>query len=199
MIRLDEVVIVEGKYDKITLENIIDATIVPTNGFGIYKDKSKRDLIKLLSEKHGAIIITDSDNAGQQIRAYIKSFCDTGNIVNVYLPQIKGVESRKTKPSKQGYLGVEGMNCKTILSALERSGIVALTDKPKEKISKTDLYLFGLTGAEGSKSARNSFSEFVSLPVGLSSNAFLDALNAIYDREDFKREATKWRQSQAIN
>ena len=110
MIRIDSVVIVEGKYDKIALQSFIDATIVTTNGFGIFRDKGKRELIKLLCEKHGAVIITDSDNAGMQIRSYIKSFCNSDRIINVYIPQIPGKERRKAVPSKQGFLGVEGID-----------------------------------------------------------------------------------------
>ena len=115
--------IVEGKYDKITLENIIDATIVTTNGFGIYKDPQKRKLIRLLCEKNGAVIITDSDSAGVQIRSYLKSFCDSEKIVNVYLPQIVGKERRKAAPSKQGFLGLEGMSESIIVEALQKSGV----------------------------------------------------------------------------
>ena len=199
MITLDSIVIVEGKYDKITLENFIDATIITTNGFGIYKDKDRRDLIKRLCKEKGVIVITDSDSAGAQIRSFIKSICNTERIVNVYLPQIPGKEKRKTKPSKQGYLGVEGMNMETILAALEKSGITGKPFEAKEKICKIDLYKFGLSGGENSKSFRVSFSEFAGIPKGISSNAFLDALNSIFTREDFLEEVSKWRQAQVKN
>ncbi len=199
LIKLNSVVIVEGKYDKITLQNIIDATIVTTNGFGIYKDRKKKELIKLLCEKNGAVIITDSDNAGAQIRSYIKSFCNTQKIVNVYLPQILGKEKRKTQPSKQGLLGLEGMDKETVLKALERSGVLTEEIGKSEKITKSDLYTAGLSGGGNSKNLRNDFSSFVELPKALSANAFLDALNSIFTREEFLSEVRKWRQVQAKN
>ncbi len=199
MIKLKSLVIVEGKYDKITLENIIDATIVTTNGFGIYKDESRRRLIKRLCEKNGVVIITDSDSAGAQIRSYIKSFCNTEKIVNVYLPQIKGKEKRKSQPSKQGFLGLEGMDKNTVIKALERSGIFTGETDNKEKISKSDLYSVGLCGGENSRLLRNDFSKFAGLPEGLSSNSFFDALNSIFTREEFLTEVKKWRQQQVLN
>lgn len=199
MIKLKSLVIVEGKYDKITLENIIDATIVTTNGFGIYKNESRRRLIKRLCEKNGVVIITDSDSAGAQIRSHIKSFCNTEKIVNVYLPQIKGKEKRKRQPSKQGFLGLEGMDKNTVIKALERSGIFTGETDNKEKISKSDLYFVGLCGGENSRLLRNDFSKFAGLPEGLSSNSFFDALNSIFTREEFLTEVKKWRQQQVLN
>lgn len=190
-------VIVEGKYDKITLENVIDATIIVTNGFGIYKDRQKRDLIKRLCEKNGAVIITDSDSAGAQIRSYIKSFCDSDKIINVYLPQIKGKERRKKSPSKEGFLGAEGMDAATIMAALDKCGVTHADNIKDKKITKTDLYKLGLSGREESGLARSQFSEFAGLPSGLSANAFLDALNAIYSVELFYSEVEKWRLQQA--
>ena len=191
--------IVEGKYDKITLENIIDATIVTTNGFGIYKDPQKRKLIRLLCEKNGAVIITDSDSAGVQIRSYLKSFCDSEKIVNVYLPQIVGKERRKAAPSKQGFLGLEGMSESIIVEALQKSGVTLKTVKNGPKITKTDLYFAGLSGRENSAAARTDFSKLIGLPLNLSSSAFLDALNSLFTVELFDTEVEKWRQQQARN
>ena len=199
LIRLKSIVIVEGKYDKINLENYIDATIIPTDGFRVFKDKDKQKLIKFLCQKNGAVIITDSDNAGSQIRAFLKNICRSENIVNVYLPQIKGKEKRKTAPSKQGFLGAEGLGGDIILAALKKSGITAQSIEKSEKITKTYLYAFSLSGHNNSKAARESFAAFAGLPAGLSSNAFLDALNSIYDRNTFLKEAEIWRQEQAKN
>ena len=200
LISLESIVIVEGKYDKITLENIIDATIITTNGFGIYKDKQKRELIKRLCEKNGAVIITDSDSAGAQIRSYIKSFCDSNRIINVYLPQIKGKERRKKVQSKEGYLGAEGMSAEAIIEALNRSGVKAMLNTDNSpKITKTDLYKLGFSGNKGSKSTRVDFCRFAGLPEGLSSNAFLDALNSLYSVESLYTEVKKWRPGQAKN
>lgn len=199
LIKLNEIVIVEGKYDKINLENYIDATIIQTNGFGIYKNKEKQKLIKRLCEKSGVIIITDSDDAGAQIRSFIKNLCGNDNVVNVYLPQISGKESRKSSPSKQGFLGAEGLSGDIILNALKKSGVTVGKTAESQKITKTDLYTLGLSGCAGSKLARNDFASYATLPVGLSSNAFLDMLNAIYTREVFIREVELWRQDQARN
>ena len=139
MIRLKQAVIVEGKYDKITLENLIDATIITTNGFRIFRDKEKRELIRILAQKNGLIVITDSDSAGAVIRSHLKQICPEGSITNVYIPQLIGKEKRKNKPSKEGLLGLEGMSQDVILSALQRSGITGDTiqEKSGKKISKT--------------------------------------------------------------
>ena len=123
MIKLNQAVIVEGKYDKITLENVIDTTIIVTDGFRIFKNKEKRELIRLLAERRGIIVITDSDSAGAVIRSYLKQICPEGTITNVYIPQLSGKEKRKTKPSKEGFLGVEGMTQQALVDALARSGI----------------------------------------------------------------------------
>lgn len=199
MIRLESVVIVEGKYDKIALENVIDATFIVTNGFGVYKDKAKRELIKALCKRKGAVIITDSDNAGNQIRAFLKNLCGTDNIKNVYLPQIPGKEKRKVRPSKQGYLGAEGMDKQVIIDALYKSGVLCRQCDKAEKITKTDLYITGLSGIRNAGELRESFCDFLGLPRGMSSSAFLDALNAILSKNDFYKEAEKWQEEQAKN
>ncbi|MBQ8267799.1 MAG: DUF4093 domain-containing protein, partial [Clostridia bacterium] len=152
MIRLSQAVIVEGKYDKITLENIIDATIIATNGFAIFKDTEKRELIRLLAQKHGIVVITDSDSAGAVIRSHLKQICHEGSIVNVYVPQLVGKEKRKNKSSKEGFLGVEGMSQQILIDALARSGITGsdIVTKSVRKITKTDMYALGLSGRENS-------------------------------------------------
>ena len=121
LIRLKQAVIVEGKYDKIALENVIDAVIIPTNGFGIFKDSEKRDIIRNLAKKNGIIVMTDSDSAGAVIRAYIKKIAAGAVITNVYVPSLHGKEKRKSKPSAEGILGVEGMSPEIIEEALKRS------------------------------------------------------------------------------
>lgn len=198
MIKLRQAVIVEGKYDKITLENIIDATIITTNGFSIFKDTQKRELIRLLARKNGLIIMTDSDNAGMLIRSHIKQFCTEGEIINVYVPQLSGKERRKTKPSKQGYLGVEGLNKQDIIDALARSGVTQFNKHSNigKKITKTDLFALGLSGGEGSATLRKSLAIYLNLPVGMSSNAFLDCVNAIYDYNEFMEAVNLWQQEE---
>lgn len=199
MIRLDKAVIVEGKYDKIRLENFIDATIITTDGFGIFKNKEKRSLIKLLAEKNGIVIITDSDNAGQMIRSHIKNFVKNGDIVNVYLPALRGKEKRKAKPSAEGLLGVEGIDDSIIIEALGNAG---LTHKPCDKngrnITKTDLFSLGLSGGENSCAKRQSLCKFLKFPE-LPANTLLDALNSLYTYDEFLEMINKWKLEEMEN
>ena len=192
MIKLDIPIIVEGKYDKITLENIIDAPIFKTDGFGIFKNAEKRGLIRQLAEKKGIIVMTDSDSAGNLIRSHLKGIVGEEKIINVYIPQIEGKEKRKSVSSKEGYLGVEGMTEETVLAALEKSGVFSGTGiKAKEKITKQQLFALGLSGNQNAKQKREEAAEKLGLPKGLSSNAFLDALNALYTYEEFFKAVTK--------
>ena len=190
MIKLKQPIIVEGKYDKITLENIVDTLIISTDGFGIFKNKEKRDMIRLLAEKNGIIIMTDSDSAGSMIRAHIKSIVGNCEIINVYVPVLKGKEKRKSAPSKEGILGVEGMTPEIIISAFGKSGVTGQvqTDKGK-KITKTDLFSMGLSGGENSAQKRKKLLKKLGLPQNLSPNAMLDILNTLYTYEQFKEVA----------
>ncbi|MBR7133794.1 MAG: DUF4093 domain-containing protein [Clostridia bacterium] len=186
MIRLEQPVIVEGKYDKITLENVIDALIIPTNGFGIFKDREKCELIRTLAKRSGIIIMTDSDSAGAMIRAHIKKISGDGRIINVYVPCLKGKEKRKSTQSREGLLGVEGMTPEIITKALERSGVCGkYIEKKGKKITKTDMYLAGLSGGENSSEKRREYLKKLSLPENLSPNAMLDILNTIFTYEEF--------------
>ena len=186
MIKLRQPVIVEGKYDKITLQNVVDALIISTDGFGIFKNKEKRDMIRQLAEKNGIIIMTDSDSAGNMIRAHIKNIVGESKIINVYVPVLKGKEKRKNAPSKEGILGVEGMSRDIIIDALQKSGVVGeekvLSGK---KITKTDLFCMGLSGGENSSQKRKELLKKLSLPQSLSPNAMLDILNTLYTYEEF--------------
>ena len=195
MIKLHSAVIVEGKYDKIRLENIIDATIITTNGFGIFKDKEKCNLIKVLAQKCGIVILTDSDNAGQMIRKHIEKLIPKNQFKSVYLPEILGKEKRKTTPSAQGLLGVEGTEDTIILNALRRAGIIGESLKTQgRKITKTDLYNIGVSGMADSKEKRESLCEFLNLPKTLPSNSLIDVLNSLYGFENFMCEVEKWKQ-----
>lgn len=197
MIRIKQAVIVEGKYDKITLGNIIDAVIIPTNGFGIFKDKEKCELIRTLAHKNGIVIMTDSDSAGALIRSHLKNICNGGSIVNVYVPTLKGKEHRKAKAGKEGLLGVEGMSEKVILEALARSGITdSVISPPQKRVQKKDMFSLGLSGGENSLLKRKSLARFLSLPEALSSNAFLDAVNAVYGFEEFMKAVELWKQEE---
>ncbi|MBR4910767.1 MAG: DUF4093 domain-containing protein [Clostridia bacterium] len=199
MIRLSRAVIVEGKYDKIHLENFIDTTVIEINGFGIYKDREKQKLIKMIAAKSGIVIITDSDNAGNQLRAYIKRICVGSDIIDVYLPQIPGREKRKSEPSKQGILGAEGLPGDVIIAALKKSGADIFSKTRGKAITKAELYSLGLSGCENSKAARESFCRYAGLPLGLSANAFTDMLNALFNYDEFIKVAKLWRQDQAKN
>lgn len=183
MISLSQAVIVEGKYDKITLSQIIDAVIIVTNGFGIFKDKEKLELIRFYAENTGIIIMTDSDRAGFVIRNHIKGVVKNGRIQNVYIPDIMGKEKRKIKPSAEGKLGVEGMNREIILKALEKAGVTA-SEKEIDKsklITKTDLFMLGLSGKPDSSNLRRRLLKYLNMPSLLSANSMLEVLNTIMD------------------
>ncbi len=196
MIKLKQAVIVEGKYDKIRLSNILDATIITTNGFRIFKDKEKRELVRLFAKKCGIIIMTDSDYAGQMIRRHICNIVKNGEITNIYLPPISGKERRKTKSGAEGLLGVEGTDDKIIIEALKKSGITHTATRQKNrKITKTDLFSAGINGGENSCKKRESFCRYLGLPL-LPSNTLLEALNTLYSYDEFFERIQKWKQEE---
>lgn len=181
-------VIVEGKYDKITLENIIDTLIIPTNGFSVFKDKQKRELIRLFANREGVIVLTDSDSAGNMIRNHIKSIAGDGKVYNVYVPRVEGKEKRKNKASKEGLLGVEGLSKETLIKAFENSGILTTkAQKNTRKITKTDLLEHSLSGTENAVYNREKLLRYFNLPDNLSANAMLDMLNTIFSYEEFEK------------
>ncbi len=196
MISLKQAVIVEGKYDKITLENIIDATIITTDGFGIFKNREKCELIRLLAERDGIIVMTDTDSAGALIRSHIKKIVPNGKITNVYVPQLCGKEKRKSHPSKQGLLGVEGMTREIIEEALRRSGVEQDTEAERRRVTKGDMFALGLSGGQDSARKRAGLAKFLQLPTGISPNALLDAINAVYSYEEFIKAAEKWQKEE---
>ncbi len=182
MIRLDGVVVTEGKYDKIRLAGIIDAPIITTDGFSVFKDKEKLGFLRAVAEKKGIIIITDSDSAGQFIRQRLRSFIDGKYIKNVYLPPTPGKERRKARPSAEGLLGVEGTDNEIIIEALQKFAVEKREDT--RKITKTDFYNLGLSG-DGSNQKRAALKEKLSLPSSLSAKALLDAVNILYSYDEF--------------
>lgn len=184
-IKLDSPIIVEGKYDKIRLENIFETPIIITEGFGIFKNKDKKDFIKLLAQKSGIIVLTDSDSAGIMIRNHLKSFVPNDKIINIYLPEISGKERRKSSPSKQGILGVEGIDDDIIVSAFERAGVIGTKRETNDKITKLDLYNLGIVGGEQSAKLRSEILAKLSLPTGLSATSMLEAINFLYTKEEF--------------
>lgn len=186
MIKIKQAIIVEGKYDKIRLSNLTDALIIPTNGFSIYKDKETAELIRTLAKKTGIIILTDSDSAGLQIRNALRNIVREGEVINVYIPDIPGKERRKRAPSKQGLLGVEGIDDEILLKAFEKAGVFAeKSAAPKEPITKADLVELGLSGGENSAAARAALQKKLGLPERLSANLLLEILNVMYSREEF--------------
>ena len=189
MIRLEQVVVVEGKYDKIKLSCLLDAEIVTTDGFRVFRDKEKLSMLRKMAEKRGIIILTDSDSAGFMIRNHLCGSIDNSLITNVFIPEIKGKERRKTAPSKQGLLGVEGVTEEVILKAFEKAGVTVSGEKSegeaREKITKTDLFCAGLSGGENSAQKREELLNRLELPVGLSPSQLLTALNSLYSKEEF--------------
>lgn len=181
MITVKEAIIVEGKYDKMRLKSVVNATIIETNGFRIFKDKEKVNLIKQLAEKQGIIVLTDSDGAGFVIRNHLKNIVPKEQIKHAYIPQIKGKEKRKAQPSKEGTLGVEGIDEQQLITSLKNAGITFGAEKKKDKITKIDLYRLGLTGRENSQKLREALLEKLNLPKYITTNALLDVLNSLMD------------------
>lgn len=185
MIKLNAAVVVEGKYDKIKLDNIIDALIIKTDGFAVFKDKEKRELIKAVAQKSNIIVLTDSDSAGNLIRNYLKSFISSDKIINVYIPQIAGKEKRKKSPSKEGMLGVEGLSEDILLCCFEKAGVIGeRTDKKCGGITKAHLFEAGLTGCINASENRKLFLKKHGFPQNLTCNAILDILNHYYSYEE---------------
>lgn len=187
MIKLDRPVIVEGKYDVIKLSRIIDTLIIKTDGFGIFKDKEKQKFLRRLAEEKGLIVLTDSDSAGFLIRNFLKSAVSEDRITHVYIPDIYGKEKRKTERSKEGKLGVEGINEEILLEAFERAGVFAdrSDDRERRLITNIDLYEYGLTGKENSSEKRKLLLRRLALPERLSTSSMIKTLNTFITYEEF--------------
>ena len=189
MIRIREAIIVEGRYDKNTLAQVVDAPILETSGFGIFHDSQRLALLRRLAETRGIIVLTDSDGAGFVIRNYLKGSIPPEQIKQAYVPDIRGKERRKQRPGKEGKLGVEGMRPEVLLEALRRAGATIEGEDaplPGARITKADLYAAGLTGGADSRAARQRLLEQLDLPERLSTNALLEVLNALMTREAFR-------------
>ncbi len=184
-LKIRQAVIVEGKYDKIKLNNIIDAFIIETNGFSINKDKEKKKFIKKLALERGIIILTDSDHAGFMIRKYISSFVDNNYITNAYIPDVFGKEKRKAVASKEGKLGVEGMTKEVLLEAFKKAGVNVETIENANPVTNFDLYDFGFSGGENSRAKRACLCKALDLPEFLSANSLLSCINNMMTRDEF--------------
>ncbi len=187
MLKINEAIIVEGNYDKARLANIVDATIIVTDGFMIFKDTKKAEMIKKLADTCGVIIFTDSDAAGFKIRNYLKNILSGKKVKHAYIPDIKGKERRKNHHSKEGFLGVEGVSDDIIITALNNAGYSAGNEDKKRLITKTDLYSDGLCGGDDSAQRREKLKKNLNLPKHLSANSLLDVLNRLYSYDEYRR------------
>ncbi|MBE6960596.1 MAG: DUF4093 domain-containing protein [Ruminococcaceae bacterium] len=188
MVKIREAIVVEGRYDKNTLSQIVDAPILETSGFGIFKDKAQLALLRQVAHKRGLIIFTDSDGAGFVIRNHIKSAIDGKYLKHAYIPDVAGKERRKSAPGKEGKLGVEGMTPDVILEALRRAGATIEGESAPEQnqITKQDLVELGLSGGAGSSEKRLQLLKKLGLPERMSANAMLQALNLLYTLDELK-------------
>ena len=188
MIKVKEAIIVEGKHDKIKLANFIDGLIITTDGFGIFKNKEKQLLIRHLAETRGILILTDSDGAGFVIRNFLKGSVSSDKIKNAYIPDIFGKEKRKSQPSKEGKLGVEGISEEILCRAIANSGAeceLNNSSKSQRELTKADLFEYGLTGSPNASQNRDTLKKALHLPENLTSNALLDILNCTMTKNEF--------------
>ena len=181
-----QAIIVEGKYDKIKLDSIIQGVILVTNGYRIFKDPEKMPLIRYFAAHTGIIILTDSDRAGFRIRSYLKGSIPEGKITHVYIPDIFGKEKRKDKPSAEGKLGVEGMERSVLEDAFRRAGVLTETAPVRSGLTRLDLYELGLTGGRDSASRRRALLEQLGLPTLLSTGGMLEVLNTMMTRQELE-------------
>lgn len=186
MLHIEQAVVVEGKYDKIKLSSVIDAVIITTNGFSVIKDKEKLEIIRFFARNKGIIILTDSDSAGFKIRNFLKGAISDGKITNVYIPDIFGKEKRKAVPSKEGKIGVEGIDTRILLEAFQKAGVLSVeTDENKELVTKLDLFEAGLSGKSNSSEKRSRLLKYLGMPELMTTNAMLEIINTMMTRSEF--------------
>ena len=200
MLRIRQAIIVEGRYDKAKLHSLVDATIVTTDGFGVFRNREKLAYIRRLAAQTGIIILTDSDAAGFRIRGFLAGAVDPSQVTHVYIPDLFGKERRKTQPSAEGKLGVEGIPAQTLLAALRRAGVAveetsaparagkaSAADATARRLTKADFVAWGLSGGADSAARRRALLSRLGLPERMSANAMLAAVNALYTPEEFER------------
>ena len=192
MRKIKEVIVVEGRYDKNTISQVVEATVVTLGGFSVFNDKEKLAFLRRLAEERGLIVLTDSDGAGFVIRNYLKGALPKDRVKQAYIPDIHGKERRKRHAGKEGKLGVEGMKPEVLLEALARAGATFLDGEEvslpvKEPITKADLFALGLTGGPDSAAKRQALLKKLDLPEHLTANGMLEALNLLYDRDALER------------
>jgi ribonuclease M5 len=186
MRKLKEVIVVEGRYDKNTLSQVVDTVIITVNGFSVFKDKEKLALLRRLGHERGLIVLTDSDGAGLVIRNHLNGILPKECIRHAYIPDVFGKERRKARPSKEGKLGVEGMTTEILKEALRRAGVGSAAAEKKDPIVKMDLFEDGLTGGEGSAELRKRMLRMLQLPENLTTNAMLQAMNSFMTRAEYR-------------
>lgn len=189
MIKVREVIVVEGRYDKNTLSQVVDATILETKGFGIFKDKALLNLLRQAAQKRGLILLTDSDGAGFVIRNHLRGAIDPRYIKHAYIPDVYGKERRKEAPGKEGKLGVEGMRPEVLLEVLRRAGATFEGEAQtysRGQITKGGLFDLGLSGRPDSAKLRLALLRKLNLPERMSANAMLEALNLLYTRQELE-------------
>lgn len=187
MVKIRQAIVVEGRYDKNALSQIVDAPIFETSGFGIFHNKENLDLLRSVAQKRGLIVFTDSDGAGFVIRNHLKSAIDSQYLLHAYIPDVYGKEKRKTTAGKEGKIGVEGMPPDVILDCLHRAGAIFEGEQPamtSPQISKIDLFDMGLYGNPDSKEKRLKLLKMLDFPEHMSTNAMLQALNILYTKDE---------------
>ena len=190
MLRIREAIVVEGRYDKNTLSQLVDTVIIETSGFGIFKDKERLALLRRLAEKRGLIVLTDPDGAGFVIRGHLRGSLPPDRVKHAYVPDIYGKERRKRQGGKEGKLGVEGMRPQVLEAALRRAGATFLDEEGEDAapagrpITKADFVALGLSGGPDSGEKRRALLQRLELPEHLSPNAMLEVLNALFTREE---------------
>ena len=189
MVKVREAIVVEGRYDKNTLSQVVDAAIFETSGFGIMKNADQLALLRRVAKSRGLIIFTDSDGAGFVIRNFLKSAIDGAYLKHAYIPDIPGKEKRKSAPGKEGKLGVEGMRPDIIVEALRRAGatIEGETEKKTGGLTKQDMMELGLSGGKDSSLLRKKLLSRLELPEHMSSNAMLQALDILFTRQQLQQ------------
>jgi ribonuclease M5 len=189
MIKINKIIVVEGKYDKIKLSSIVDGVIIETSGFGIFKDKEKQKLIRRLAAEKGLLILTDSDSAGFMIRSFLSSIVPNEYITNVYIPDIFGKEKRKEAPSKEGKLGVEGVSSEILIQALQKAGVSSSSSESSshKKVTNVDLFEDGFSGGTDSREKRLKLLRFLELPERMTTKALLQVINSIMTYDEYKK------------
>lgn len=185
LLRIRQAVVVEGRYDAIKLADIVDALILTTNGFAIFRDKEQQALLKQMGRARGLILLTDSDDAGFRIRRFITNLVGEKYVAQAYIPAVEGKERRKAQPSREGTLGVEGIPAEVIRQALLQAGASACAPRTGRQITYTDLYEWGLSGGQGSAETRRALLRRIGLPPRLSKKALCEVLNGMYTYEEF--------------